>query len=168
MKLNIFLSIISVASAAKAPYCPNYSVSSTEQVRIFNEFVGKFYYDKNIKAAFNDHFSPSWKEHAPTALPGTLNDTIGALTGLAAITNFTVFHTAIHNNTGWVHIRQDTQGSAPEAIADIFQFGYNGTVGDHGSCIVEHWDITQERPANPVNPIALWDPNPPVETRPGK
>jgi predicted SnoaL-like aldol condensation-catalyzing enzyme len=148
MKLNVLLSIVSVASAAS--YCPSRAATSTEQISICNEFVQKFYYAKNIRAAFVDHFSPNWIEHAPTAPPGTLNQTIDALTALAAISNFTVFHTRIYNNTSWVHLRQDTRGSTPVAIADIFQF--------NGSCIVEYWDITQERPANPVNPLALWSP----------
>ncbi|KAH8749602.1 hypothetical protein BGZ57DRAFT_914870 [Hyaloscypha finlandica] len=52
-------------------------------------------------------------------------------------------HAGNYNNTRRVHLGQDTQGVAQVAIADIFQFS--------GSCIVEHWDITQERPANPVN-----------------
>ena len=149
MKLNVVFSLLSVASATS--YCPSRPATATEQISIWNEFVQKFYYAKNMKAAFNDHFSTSWIEHAPSAPPGTLNQTIDALTGLVAISNFTVFHSTIYNNTGLVHLRQDTQGSAPVAIADIFQF--------NGSCIVEHWDITQEKTANAPNPLALWSPS---------
>lgn len=156
MKLSVLLSIISVAAAANVQYCQNRNVTSDEQLHLWNDFVGLFYYDKNVTGALTKYFRADLKEHAPTAPPGTVNDTIVGLTGLLAISNFSIFHTALVNNIGWVHLRQDTKGSAPEAIADIFQFATNG------SCIVEHWDITQARDATPVNPIALWDPNPTV------
>ena len=146
MKLTFWLSLLSVASAIS--YCPPRPATTAEQTTIFYELVTKFYLKKNIRAAFEDHFSPQWTEHSPLAPPGTLNDTITALSGLAAISNFTIIHAGFYNNTGYVHLRQDTQGSAPEAIADIF--GYNGT------CVVEHWDITQAKPNNSVNPLAMW------------
>jgi predicted SnoaL-like aldol condensation-catalyzing enzyme len=146
MMLNIFLSLLTVASATS--YCPSRPANNTEQISIFHQFVQKFYLDKNIKAAFDDHFSPQWIEHSPDAPPGTLDQTISALTSLAAISNFTIIHAGFYNNTGYVHLRQDTNGTAPVAIADIFGF--------NGSCVVEHWDITQARPANPVNPNAMW------------
>jgi hypothetical protein len=99
MKLNFFLPILSVTSATS--YCPSRSANSTEQLSIFNQFVQKFYYMQYIKSAFKGHFySPSWVEHSPDASPGTLDQTIIALTGLTAISNFAIYHTGFYNNTG--------------------------------------------------------------------
>jgi len=36
----------------------------------------------------------------------------------------------------------------PIALADIYRMD--------GTCIVEHWDVTQARPANATNPIAMF------------
>lgn len=146
MKTNLLCYFFTAAAATS--YCPPRPANHTEQLVIFHEFVQKFYVDKNVKAAFTDHFNQTYIEHNANAPLGTLQDTITGLTGLFAISNFTIMHSTFSNSTGWVHFRQDTQGSEPEAIVDVLKF--------NGSCIVEHWDVEQARPTNPANPLALW------------
>lgn len=47
-----------------------------------------------------------------------------------------------------MHYREDIPGMASQAVVDIFRL--------NGTYIMEHWDVIQTRPANPVNPLALW------------
>ena len=50
---------------------------------------------------------------------------------------------------GFVHVMVD-EPPEPIALADNYRLD--------GTGIVEHWDVTQARPANATNPIAMfWD-----------
>ncbi|TVY83533.1 hypothetical protein LSUE1_G002201 [Lachnellula suecica] len=146
MNFVLFLSLFSMASAAS--FCPSRAVDAKEQVDIWGLFVKKFYFDKEVQTAFADHIASDFIEHNPDALSGWNQTNIAGLAGLISESNFTVMHDAFSNNTGYMHIRQDTSGAQPLAIADIFRF--------NGSCIVEHWDIQQARPVDPINPLAMW------------
>ncbi|KAJ7784065.1 hypothetical protein B0H14DRAFT_2958978 [Mycena olivaceomarginata] len=59
-----------------------------------------------------------------------------------------VLHQAFEAPIGWVHFRIDGASPEPGAIVDMYRF--------NGSCIVEHWDVIQERPVNATNPHALF------------
>ncbi|KAF8856679.1 hypothetical protein BDZ45DRAFT_745150 [Acephala macrosclerotiorum] len=143
MKLNIFLPIFSVLSlGSAASYCPSTSVHEPAQKAIFFEFTTNFYLNKDAKGAFIDH-------HNPYALSGR-DIAITFFTALTPSINFTIMHAAFYNSTGWVHFRQDQTGVLPTAGVDILHM--------NGSCIVEHWDVLQERPANATNPFAIWSP----------
>ena len=60
----------------------------------------------------------------------------------------TVLRHAFENDTGFIHVRVDEEGHRPIALADIYRM--------NGTCVVEHWDVTQERPGNATNPIAMF------------
>ena len=60
----------------------------------------------------------------------------------------TVLRQSFDNNIGFIHVRVDEPGEEPIALADIYRMD--------GTCIVEHWDVTQARPANATNPIAMF------------
>ena len=60
----------------------------------------------------------------------------------------TVLRQSFDNNIGFAHVRVDEPGEEPIALADIYRM--------EGTCIVEHWDVTQARPANATNPIAMF------------
>ena len=51
------------------------------------------------------------------------------------------------NNIGLIHVRINEEPE-PIALADIYRMD--------GTCIVEHWDVTQARPANATNGIAMF------------
>lgn len=59
-----------------------------------------------------------------------------------------VLHQSFVAPIGWVHYRIDGFLPEPTAVVDVYLWG--------GSCIVEHWDIIQERPVNVTNPHALF------------
>jgi hypothetical protein len=69
MKLSLFPCLITAVAAASN--CgPSRNVTDVEQGAIFNEFVQKFYFDKNVSAAFLDHVDESYIQHNPYALSG--------------------------------------------------------------------------------------------------
>ncbi|CZR58279.1 uncharacterized protein PAC_08170 [Phialocephala subalpina] len=150
MKLNILLPLFLVLSlGSAASYCPSTPVNETAQKAIFFEFVTKFYIKKDAKGAFTDHVDVNYTQHNPYALSGRDN-AITFLTALMPSVNISIMHAAFYNSTGWVHFRQDQTGALPAAGVDVLHM--------NGSCIVEHWDVIQERPANATNPLAMWSP----------
>lgn len=42
----------------------------------------------------------------------------------------------------------ESPGAKPKAVVDLFRMD--------GTCVMEHWDVIQERPENPKNPLAMW------------
>ncbi|KAE8441026.1 hypothetical protein EG329_006090 [Mollisiaceae sp. DMI_Dod_QoI] len=148
MKLNILVPIFSVLSlSSAASYCPSQAANHTAQRQIFYEFVTKFYLNKDATSAFTDHVDVDYIQHNPFAKSGRDN-AITSLSPLLPTLNFTILRTNFNNSTGWVHYRKDQTGTLPTAVVDILRM--------NGSCIVEHWDVVQERPANATNPLAMW------------
>jgi predicted SnoaL-like aldol condensation-catalyzing enzyme len=145
MKLNIFLPLLSLASAAT--FCPSRPAETAEQLTIFYQFVQKFIINKDVKSAFTEHVDENCIQHNPNLLSGR-QKAIDALTPFVAMSNFTILHAGFYNNTGYIHYRVDTSGAKPTVAADIVRM--------EGSCIMDHWDVTQVRPENPINPLALW------------
>jgi len=148
MKFTIFLSLLSLGAAS---YCPSIPATPIEQTQILDEFISKFYIQKNVTKAFSDHFSPAVIEHDPDS-PGNgwTPDSLGPLQNLISSSNLTMMHWGVADNIGYVHIRQDTEGQLPEGLVDIVRFDVGG------SCIVEHWDVQQTRLPNATNPNAMW------------
>lgn len=85
-------------------------------------------------------------EHNPFGPQGR-DANAAILTQVLANANFTVLRKNFDNNLGIVHTRVEGIPQ-PSALVDIYRFD--------GSCIVEHWDVTQVRPANATNPLALF------------
>ena len=59
-----------------------------------------------------------------------------------------VLRHSFDNNIGFIHVRVNEADEEPIALADIYRMD--------GTCLVEHWDVTQARPANATNPIAMF------------
>jgi hypothetical protein len=57
-------------------------------------------------------------------------------------------HQSFEAPMGWVHYRIDPFLLEPTAVVNVYLWG--------GSCIVEHWDIIQERLVNATNPNGLF------------
>lgn len=131
------------------PYCPPRPVSSEQQRSIFDEFVQKLFIERNPTKALTDHMADDYIQHNPFALSGRQNG-IDALSFVTPETvNFTVVHSGTDKDLAWIFSRVDQVGQdQPTAAADFFRF--------NGSCIQEHWDVLQERPANRTNPLDMW------------
>ncbi|KAH0424958.1 hypothetical protein CcaCcLH18_11278 [Colletotrichum camelliae] len=137
-------------TAANLPNCPSRPASPAEQRAIFNDFVNDFYVEKNTTKALLNHITENYIQHNPNVLSGRQNsvDFLATLVTPEGV-NMTIIHNNFDNNTGYIHYRLDVFGAPePTAIVDIFRFD--------GTCIVEHWDVIQVRPANATNPLAMW------------
>ena len=57
---------------------------------------------------------------------------------------------ALDGDSGWIHYKDATLFGVtrPTAIVDIVRF--------EDSCLVEHWNVIQELPANATNSLALF------------
>lgn len=141
------LSLLSIVAVATAANCPPRPASQKAKLAAFNGFMQKFYVDKNVTATFTDHFSVDFIEHNPDGLSGRQN-AIDGLTPFMPDKNFTIINKGLVGDRAYVHWRMDAPNALPSAGIDIMRL--------NGSCFVEHWDIIQERPANPRNPLAMW------------
>lgn len=132
---------------ATPPYCPPRFATEAQQRTIFSSFITTLYTEKNVTGAFSTFIDPNLIEHDPF-------DPQGAAANAAKLSNIipfvpsTVLRSAFSDNVGLIHVRVDEEGHRPIALADIYRM--------NGTCIVEHWDVTQETPANATNPIAMF------------
>jgi predicted SnoaL-like aldol condensation-catalyzing enzyme len=150
MKSAVFAQAVAslLAFASAASYCPSRAATDAEQLTILNEFVDKFYVKHNVTQALMDHIDVNYIEHDPNGLSGRQN-AINGLVNFIPLTNQTIMHKAMFNGVGWLHFREDAPGSPyTNAIVDVFRF--------NGTCIMEHWDVSQPKMPNATNPLAMW------------
>ncbi len=133
-------------NASAPPYCPGRHASERTQRAIFNAFLEALYTEKNVSKAFLTYVAEDLVEHDPTDQQGRAPN-IAKLEQIVPFAPFTVLRSSFDNNVGFVHLRVEDQPE-PLAVADIYRM--------NGTCIVEHWDVTQARPANTTNPIAMF------------
>ncbi|KAH7055806.1 hypothetical protein B0J12DRAFT_726768 [Macrophomina phaseolina] len=139
-----FNSLLPLSTAELCP--PKYAPADLQRA-IFYDFVNTFYTIGNTTEAFLTHVDESYIQHNPAILSGR-DAAISALDGYFANANLTIMRTAFDSPYGWIHYRVDQKGLEPTAYIDVYRF--------NGSCVVEHWDVIQERPANATNPLALF------------
>ena len=128
-------------------YCPGHPAPESRQRQIFLAFVNELYVQKNVIDAFNTYISINLTEHDPFDAQGRIPNE-QKLAQIIPFVPATVLRTSFDNNIGLAHVRVDVPGEEPIALADIYRMD--------GTCIVEHWDVTQARPANATNPIAMF------------
>ncbi|KAF4555049.1 Hypothetical protein D9617_3g021180 [Elsinoe fawcettii] len=135
---------------AAASLCPPGRSTPREQLQAFNDFVEAFVVRQEYDAAtFNKYIAEDYIQHNPFALSGRQ----AVIDFFASVPRFSQNNTIINkgfgNGVGYIHYRVDrVNATQPSAVVDIFRY--------NGSCIQEHWDVIQERPANSINPIALF------------
>jgi predicted SnoaL-like aldol condensation-catalyzing enzyme len=152
MKFTALLSSVAItvaAVAAAAPNCPGHQVTTQEQLQIFKTFVHHFYVAKDIPAAFQNHVAEDYIQHNPNFKSGRQTAQDGLSKYIPPL-NITVAKISLSDSTGWVYAKQETAGKPGyTTVVDIFRMD--------GSCVVEHWDVVQAKPANASNPLAMFD-----------
>ncbi|KAH6691482.1 hypothetical protein F5X68DRAFT_188569 [Plectosphaerella plurivora] len=127
---------------------PGYPVSSAEQGIIFNNFLRKFYIEKDPWRAGQEHILLNAINHNPN-VAGDRDASLEWVAPRIAECNVTIVNTGFSDNVGWSHVRVEGEGMGRYTVAvDIWRF--------EGSCIAEHWDALQVAPpANRTNPLEL-------------
>lgn len=161
MKLAFLLSTAAFAIAsdrdldsAAAPNCPGRQISPAEQLCIFKDFVKLFYVTKDIPTAFQTHVADSYIQHNPNFKSGRQVAQDGLSKYIPPL-NITVAKISLSDNTGWVMAKQVTAAQQTEGkgmytvVVDVFRM--------NGSCVVEHWDVVQPKPAAASNPLVMFD-----------
>lgn len=128
------------------PFCPSRDVDPFCQRAIFNDFIDILYNQKNPTKAFDTYVDVNLTEHDPYDEQGR-DANAAKLEGIIPNASFSILHQTYDDNIGFVHLKVDLDPE-PAALADIYRLD--------GSCIVEHWDIVQDRPADATNPIAMF------------
>lgn len=139
------------SAAAALPNCPPRPASHAEQRAILDDFIQAFYVKVDIEGAMTSHMAEDYIQHNPNVLSGRENS-INTLKQfiIPGQANMTVLRSAVDNNFAFVHVRDDSAGpdAEPTAIVDVFRLD--------GTCIMEHWDVIQQRPVNATNPLAMF------------
>jgi len=128
------------------PYCPPSPATESQQRALFSAFVSALYTAKNATLAFETYVAADLTEHDPFDAQGRAPNE-AKLNGILPYASFDVLRYNLDNNLGLIHVRVN-EVPEPIALADIYRMD--------GTCIVEHWDVTQARPANATNPIAMF------------
>lgn len=134
------------STCMKQPYCPGREVDESVQKELFMHFLETLYGEKNVRKAFETYVSPNIIEHDPEDKQNRAA-IVARLSKIIPPAKYTLLSKNFDNNIGLVHVKVD-EDPEPVALADIYRMD--------GTCIVEHWDVIQKRPANTTNPIAMF------------
>ena len=133
-------------SCLQEPYCPGREVNESVQREIFKRFLETLYGEKNVSKAFELYVDPNVIEHDPDDIQDR-DFIVARLSQIIPFASLTILSSSFNNNTGLAHLKVN-EDPEPAALADIYRMD--------GTCIVEHWDVIQYRPANSSNPIAMF------------
>ncbi|KAJ7148089.1 hypothetical protein C8R43DRAFT_1194857 [Mycena crocata] len=126
-------------------------VSAYRQRVIFENVVDLLFKNatpENVTEAYT-HMAADLIQHNPAVVDGA-NASYTIVNSILAdpAVKVQIINQAFESPVGWVHYRIDGFNAQPTAIVDMFRF--------NGSCIVEHWDVIQERPANATSQHPLF------------
>jgi predicted SnoaL-like aldol condensation-catalyzing enzyme len=111
----------------------------------FEHFVELFYTRKRVAEAFAFLVADEYRQHNPN-LPDGPAAAVEALTPKfdgSADARFEVQRILVDGDLAMVHVKATRPGTPPTAVADIYRFS--------AGRIVEHWDVLQPVPPNPVH-----------------
>ncbi|KAF6231451.1 hypothetical protein HO173_010412 [Letharia columbiana] len=128
----------------QAPFCPPKPATPSQQHAIFFDFINKLYTLEDPTTAYLTYVSPDYINHSPYAPQGRAA-AIAFLNYLIPSVNRTIVHETFEGGIGFVHLNV---AGGQMAVADVFRLD--------GTCVMEHWDVDQARPANATNPLALF------------
>ena len=111
----------------------------------FADFTDLMYRQRRVRDAFARHVSPDYVQHNPTLPDGPE----AAVAVLHPMFNRPGFEISVHRqmldgDLGMLYLKVRPHPEAPyAAVVDLFRFA--------DGKIVEHWDVKQEMPPNPVS-----------------
>jgi len=148
----LLVSTLTAASPApieeRSSYCPSKPAGPLTQRALFNAFVQKFFNKKDVADTYELYVADNVIEHDPFIADGR-EAGIEALTPLIAAASFDLVHVLYDGGIGAVHSKVTLPGGAPfMATADYFRYD--------GTCIVEHWDVSESLPANATSSHPLF------------
>ena len=120
-------------------------MKATDTRAAFEQFVDLFYRQKRVKDAFDFLVAPNYRQHNPT-VPDGPEAAVRMLTPKfdgSPDAVFEVQRILVDGDLAMVHVRASGPGRPDAAVADIYRFD--------GGRIVEHWDVLQVVPDNPVH-----------------
>lgn len=138
--------------AACEPYCPPQPATPAEQATIFSEFINTFLVEGNPIQALRNHVADTYIQHNPAALSGreTTISFFQSRGSGGSVKRSIINQGCCTNNTGFVHYKYEPQGGKAKAVVDVYRM--------EGTCVMEHWDVMQDKPDNAKNPLAMWSP----------
>ncbi|CAL5868629.1 uncharacterized protein PFLUO_LOCUS2856 [Penicillium psychrofluorescens] len=143
---DVVNSALDAADSKNLPYCPGREADKNLQGQIFADFIEMLYGEKNVSKAFETYADLNIVEHDPDD-PQDRGAIIERLNHIIPHSTFTVMFATFGDDTGLAYLKVEGDPE-PMAIADIYRMD--------GTCIVEHWDVQQRRPANTTNPLAMF------------
>ena len=117
----------------------------SEQRADFERFCELFYTRRRVREAFSFLVSEHYIQHNPS-LPDGPEPAIEMLTPKfdgSPEARFEIQRMLVDGDLAMVHVRASRPGAPDAAVADIYRF--------EGGRIVEHWDVLQPVPPNPVS-----------------
>ncbi|KUJ16399.1 uncharacterized protein LY89DRAFT_734495 [Mollisia scopiformis] len=130
------------------PLCPARPASPEFQRAASTEFISEIFFEPNgVTESFDNFISPDYIQHSPFLLSGC-NNTLSVLLSASTNVNITILQIMFDSPYGMVHYRFQAPNSTAIAFMDLWRF--------NGTCIEEHWDVTETFPENATNPIALF------------
>ncbi|KAK3168221.1 hypothetical protein OEA41_004667 [Lepraria neglecta] len=145
--LKSFSHRLETRSNTTKSYCPGHPAPEGYQRELFFAFINDLYVKKDVIGAFDTYIAENLIEHDPFDAQGRAANA-AKLANIIPYVPSTVLRMSFDNNVGLAHVRVNQANKEPIALADIYRMD--------GTCIVEHWDVTQSRPANATNPIAMF------------
>jgi predicted SnoaL-like aldol condensation-catalyzing enzyme len=138
--------ITSAAVPAAVSNCPPQPTKPEQQKAIFDAFIKSYYVKKNLHESYNTFFAEDFIQHSPAAVGNGRKNTTDWLTPYWPCVEFKVVRSVFADNIGVVHV-WEARNDKYHTMAEFFRMD--------GTCIVEHWDVMQDFPADAKNPLAM-------------
>ncbi|KIM23467.1 hypothetical protein M408DRAFT_320746 [Serendipita vermifera MAFF 305830] len=146
--VTVCITALVAAGGAMAAKCSTTETSEALQRAAMKDFADLFLVQKNIRKAFDDYIPGDYINHNPGAQSGRQN-ALNALEPFLANSNlkFTLSAVFAGEGFGYLHYKLSFSGTNM-AVMDRYRF--------QGTCIVEHWDVSQQITGSEANPIAFF------------
>jgi predicted SnoaL-like aldol condensation-catalyzing enzyme len=138
--------IISAAVSSVVSNCPPQPAGPEQQKAIFEAFVKSYYVDKDLHGSYGTFFADDFIQHSPAVVGNGRKNTTDWLTPYWSCLEFKVVRSVFADSVGVAHV-WEARNSRYHTMAEFFRMD--------GTCIVEHWDVMQDFPADAKNPLAM-------------